>query len=462
MLKQIPITRFNTSFMSKQVCFVVMPFGRKPTNLASENAPAHVNFDVLWEKAINPALEKLGYEAVRADEDLNSLMIPEMIERLVLADLVVADVSLQNPNVYYEVGIRHASLPDECVLLATDWSKAAFDIKQMRQIRYPLTEEVCSDKNAAKIKKYLLKHIPKLKKGKSPVFDALPGEPRSIDRTKTNSFKSFTRKLSKFQELTSEIRNTKSKKKQIQLAEKLLRKYSSKRANLPQISLELFYIIRDILGWESMLKYEKKLPKKLRELPVVKEQVALAISKNGKHEKAIAIMQKFIKEEGDNSERRGILGGRYKKLYHEAKKPEDREDYLDKAIENYQTGMLLDLNDYYPSCNLPRLYRTRGNPGDEERAKAAEKIALTAAQHDLDTDSQNPWIYFTLLGLAFDAGDVHQAREHYKIIRKNYSPDWHLKTTIDDLELSLALHKDQAIVDGLSEILAELKKLNNE
>ena len=50
-----------------------------------------MDFDSLWEKAIFPALEKIGYEAIRADQDLGALIIKEMIERLTLADLVVAD-----------------------------------------------------------------------------------------------------------------------------------------------------------------------------------------------------------------------------------------------------------------------------------------------------------------------------------------------------------------------------------
>jgi hypothetical protein len=36
------------------------------------------------------------------------------------------------------------------------------------------------------------------------------------------------------------------------------------------------------------------------------------------------------------------------------------ERYLDLAIEAYEEGMRLDLNDFYPISNLPRLYRSRG------------------------------------------------------------------------------------------------------
>jgi hypothetical protein len=87
--------------------------------------------------ALRPAIESLNYTPVRADQDLGGLIIPEMIERLAISDLVIADVSIPNPNVYYELGIRHACQRRGCVLIAAEWAKPLFDIQQMRQLRYP-------------------------------------------------------------------------------------------------------------------------------------------------------------------------------------------------------------------------------------------------------------------------------------------------------------------------------------
>ncbi len=68
------------------------------------------------------------------------MIITQMIERLYFADLVLADMTIPNGNVYYEVGIRHAAKEIGCVLLAADWSKQLFDVAQMRTMRYPLAE----------------------------------------------------------------------------------------------------------------------------------------------------------------------------------------------------------------------------------------------------------------------------------------------------------------------------------
>ena len=60
-----------SSFMP--VCFVVMPFGIKDTG-AAPPAPPKVDFDTLWRDAIQPALQSLGYRAVRADQDVGPLI----------------------------------------------------------------------------------------------------------------------------------------------------------------------------------------------------------------------------------------------------------------------------------------------------------------------------------------------------------------------------------------------------
>src|SRR5271165_510889 len=118
-----------------------MPYGRKAVQVEpSSTAPGEIDFNALWNRAFAPTIQALGYEPVRADQDTGALIINQMIERLYFADLVLADMTIPNGNVYYEVGVRHAAKVKGCVLLAADWSKQLFDVAQMRTIRYPLPE----------------------------------------------------------------------------------------------------------------------------------------------------------------------------------------------------------------------------------------------------------------------------------------------------------------------------------
>ena len=85
--------------MAQQICFMVMPFGVKPTGLAPGQGPTKVDFDSLWQNALKPLIKDLGYTPFRADADTGALIINEMIERLAYSDIVVADISIPNANV---------------------------------------------------------------------------------------------------------------------------------------------------------------------------------------------------------------------------------------------------------------------------------------------------------------------------------------------------------------------------
>ena len=70
---------------------------------------------------------------MRADQETGALIINQMLERLYFSDLVLADLTIPNGNVYYEIGLRHAARESGCVLLAADWSKQLF--ATLRSIR---------------------------------------------------------------------------------------------------------------------------------------------------------------------------------------------------------------------------------------------------------------------------------------------------------------------------------------
>src|SRR5215831_15000642 len=167
--------------MPRPICFMVMPYSTKSTGTPSPaGAPDKINFDRLWDAALRPAIDAAGYEPVRANEDIGALIINEMIERLAISDLVLADVSIPNGNVYYEVGIRHAAQKQGCIMTAATWSKALFDIDQMRQIRYPLPEESISDETAAEIINIVQAAIPVMAAGDSPFYRCSLNFPNSI------------------------------------------------------------------------------------------------------------------------------------------------------------------------------------------------------------------------------------------------------------------------------------------
>jgi hypothetical protein len=180
------------------IAFMVMPFGRKLTGRSEADVPAEVDFDLLWFRVYRPVLQELGYQPVRADADVGSLIITEMIQRLVLGDIVVADLTLPNANVYYEVGVRHAARATGCVLTAADWSQPVFDLAQMRQVRFPLANGLVDESSAITARAHLAEDLRRLVEGISPVFAGVPGYPGQVDPERISAFTDLADELMAF------------------------------------------------------------------------------------------------------------------------------------------------------------------------------------------------------------------------------------------------------------------------
>jgi len=126
-----------------RTCFVIMPF-RTKTDVARSD---EVNFDRVYEDIIKRGVERLNNEGlvikcIRSDEVERAGLIQErMIEYIADADVAVVDITTQNPNVFYELGVRHALRDRVTVLLRRKGTSNPFNIAGMTAIEYDLGEE---------------------------------------------------------------------------------------------------------------------------------------------------------------------------------------------------------------------------------------------------------------------------------------------------------------------------------
>lgn len=437
---------------------MVMPFDVKATGRTEDGVPVEVDFDALWDRVYEPVLDDVGYDAVRADHDVSALIITEMIQRLAIADLVVADISLPNANVYYEVGVRHAAKAHGCVLVAADWARPVFDLGQIRQLRFPLADGAVEEATAAAARKRLRPALEGLAAGTSPVFDAVPGYPGEPQLDRVAAFKGAVAELSEFNVDVRAVREAPRADRPRRVRE-LLERHGGSRVVREAVVLELMRLVRDNLGWEAVIDYIATLPTAVREHPLVKEQHALALGKTGDPAGAVGQLQELIAQAGETAERLGLLGGRYKDLRAAATEPGEKRRYLRRAIESYERGMTLDLGNYYPSSNLARLYRERGEPGDEQRAAEAEVATALACRAAIARGTADEWVRPTLLGNAFDRGDVAEAIRLRGLIEEDGPDAWKLATTLADLRRSTAQHDDDTVRAGLAAVLDELEAL---
>jgi hypothetical protein len=440
----------------RPICFMVMPYGTKKTDAAPGTPPlGEINFDLLWDRALRPAIEQLGYEPVRADQDIGALIIHEMLERLYFSDVVLADMTIPNGNVYYEVGIRHACKEFGCVLLAADWSKQLFDVAQNRTVHYPLPAGVVDDSMAAQIVRTLTTRIPPLLRGPSPMYQVLPGLPSNVDASRASTMRKQLTDLAGFQARTAAVRAAPRESKTRMLAQ-LLEDVQPPMA--AAVAHGLLNLCRDLGAWQEILSLLGRLPEDIVKQPQAIELKSLAQAKLGDPLSAIAGLLQVISTHGTTSEREGLLGGRYKELYRKATGSE-KKHYLNEAILHYERGMMVDLNDYYPSSNLPRLYRARGLPDDAEKARATAQAVYFACQRAKRGNTADEWLRPTLLAAAFDAADVSGAKTVYEQIEAENAQGWKLDTTLSDIELSVQQVEDPARRAELAAILVKLREL---
>lgn len=114
-------------------CFVVSPIG-------SEKSDIRKNADQLFKHIILPVCESCGFKAERVDHMNDSDSITDKIlESLENADLVIADISGHNPNVFYEMGFRkRANKP--IIHLRRQGEALPFDVSTIRTLEYDLTD----------------------------------------------------------------------------------------------------------------------------------------------------------------------------------------------------------------------------------------------------------------------------------------------------------------------------------
>lgn len=141
--------------------FIVRPFGTK----------GGIDFDRVERELIDPALTRLGVTGRTTGEIAEQGNIrTDMFQRLATADLVVADISIHNANVFYELGLRHALRDRMTFLLRSRADEIPFDLKTDRYLSYD------SGDPAASLEALIrgLRATVETGKSDSPVYQLLP------------------------------------------------------------------------------------------------------------------------------------------------------------------------------------------------------------------------------------------------------------------------------------------------
>jgi hypothetical protein len=110
-----------------KTCFVISPIGQPDSDIRKRS-------DQIFKHLLEPASDKCGYKAIRADHIREpGIITSQVIQHIIEDPIVIADLTGRNPNVFYELAIRHA-LRKPFVQIIQEGEEKPFDVAGIRTI----------------------------------------------------------------------------------------------------------------------------------------------------------------------------------------------------------------------------------------------------------------------------------------------------------------------------------------
>jgi hypothetical protein len=415
--------------MLKPLCFITMPFGRK------EAGGRSVEFDDIWHEVIEPAITAADMQPLRANEEwVGGIIHKPMFERLLLCEYAVCDLTFANPNVFYELGVRHAARPSTTVLIMANDVRLPFDVAMLRTLPYRLGPDgkpVDAAEDSRKLAAQLVECRAR-RHHDSPLFQLLGGiRPLEVPSDRTDVFRrEADYAAAKKAELTT------ARKKGPEAVAAVRGTLGRLDAVESGVLIDLLLSYRAVKDWQGMIDLVAAMPETLRRTVMVQEQLGFALNRAGQGDAAEQVLTNLIAARGPSSETLGILGRVYKDRWEAADKAGERFEaaaLLDKAIDAYRRGFEADWRDHYPGINAATLMELH-DPPDPEREKLIPVVQYSVERRIAGT-KPDYWDWATLLELAVlakdEAGAVKALGQGLAAVRE----PWEAETTMRNLRL---------------------------
>ena len=469
--------------------FVVMPFGKKKGGDGSL-----YDFNTIYQTLIKPALELAGFESFRADEATASGdILTDMFQELLLADLVIADLSIDNANAFYELGIRHAFRKRGVVHIQAGRAYMPFDIFNVRTLPYHINQEGIPDPE------FLEKDIQAFARMTrdtwasdrdaihSPIYNLLTGlvEPDK-KALRTPLATGFWREYNEWKNrvtvaqrqkrigdillLTEEISNPLIKEEAVGQAGKAL-------ANMGRYEL-------------ALAQYRKGLEFNPDNLDF-RRQEAFHLNRIDKVDEAIVKIESILADHPGDTESNAYLGRIYKEMWNDSWRwMEDPEKRLQMAFESYHwlmksyqiyaRGFHADLDQFYPGINALTLATILVYLADKFDDKKYPDPEIEVIREDLpelrgtlefalEVQAANPNAdYWTLVSLAelhvMTADRIQRVvRAYRKAMTASRRNIFFLESSIQQLEMLQSLDmRPEYVSAGITVLKEELARIRKE
>jgi tetratricopeptide (TPR) repeat protein len=440
--------------MAKSVCFVLMPFGVK-----ADASGRLIDFDCIYDTIFKPAVNATGLLPVRADEEQAQGFIHKlMYERLLLSEYAIADLTILNANVYYELGVRHAARPSTTIMTMAGQTGLPFDVAGLRALPYSLnstgTPTDAASSCAAVVEQ--LKSCIAHENIDSPIYQLIDGmRPPPIDPGRTDLFRE---RIANFETIKGRLADARigNSVEAIESVAKSLGDVSELDAN---VAIDLLSAYRDVGAFGKMLDLVKNMDRTLSQTTVVLQLLAFAQNRLGQSREAEATLKQVISTRGPSGEVNGLLGRVYKDQWDKAVNSGDTflaKAHLKRAIETYLEGFEADWRDAYPGINAVTLMEVADDPRRHElipvvRYSVERRLARKAVA--------DYWDYATRLELAVLADDMDTSADALGAAVSTARQRWELETTARNISLIVKARASRpGAPTGAGIVLAELAK----
>jgi tetratricopeptide (TPR) repeat protein len=465
--------------MNKPLCFVIMPFGKKPDPAGGPD----IDFDAIYHTAIEPAIIDAGMAPIRADEERTGGIIHKaMFERLLLCDYAIADLTTANANVFYELGVRHTARPRTTLTIFAKHQPIPFDINYLRSLPYELGKKNCfSADEASSLRAAVAEKIRGLRDLNtheepvdSPVFTFLSEwRPGDIAHLKTDVFRDRTQANEERKRRLATIREKYKHENSRQEAQELLQAFRTEIGSIDSIdavtAVDLMLTYRSLKDWNGMIVLFNDMPEILKHQILVREQLGFAYNRRAGDNKdlndrteALRILTEVDEQQGPSSETLGLIGRIHKDEWNEAVNAGETIaaiGHLDMAIDAYRRGYLADQRDAYPGINLLTLLDIRGDQEALDEKIRMAPVVRFAVERRLAGKTPDYWDHATMLELAVLENDSAKAMKHLAkavaVIRETWEPE----TTARNLKMIERARQERSEETGwLRQIIDELEK----
>jgi tetratricopeptide (TPR) repeat protein len=404
--------------------FVAMPFGVKEG----------IDFNKVYTDYIKPALESVGFEVFRADEEQRAGNIrTDMFQELLLADLVIVDLSIDNPNVWYELGVRHGLRSRGVIQIQCKRDYLPFDVYVDRTLRYHIKDGVPDpqllEADQKALATFAKETIDSWRERKvSPVYHLLRflQEP-DWKSLRVEEAKEFWEAYEAWEDRIEVARKTNRPGDILVLAgevpTRMLRLETHRRAGKALLSLGQFAFALEqyekalALEPDDLESRQKKglLLGRLKRIDEAKEWLKAIVEDHPQDAESWGLLGRVVKEEWtDFWHREGLTSDQMRQ---EAANEEAR---LREAIEPYAKGFRQDPRHYYSGINAVALihvlrYLIGGESPEETTDRQAMEGGIRwALKSALEKNPRDYWARVTLADLELLTGEKSIIERAYR------------------------------------------------